>query len=70
MFTTELSTAAEGNQRHKENCIGYIVRPWITSHKELGIIHKGEDGNKGESDQQLYCEYQKDLIETENIHFQ
>lgn len=63
VLTAEVSTTAEDNQSHKEDGIGHVVCPWITSHKELGIIDKGEDGNKGESDQQLHCENQEDLVE-------
>lgn len=61
VLAAEVSTAAEDDQRHKEDCIGHIVCPWITSHKILGIINKGEDGDKGESDQQLHCENHEDL---------
>lgn len=62
VLAAEVSTAAEDDQRHKEDCIGHIVCPWITSHKILGIINKGEDGNKGESDEQLHCENHEDLV--------
>lgn len=61
VFTAEVSAAAEDDQRHKEDCIGHVVRPRIATHKCLGIIDKGEDRNEGESDQQLYSENHEDL---------
>lgn len=66
MLAAEVSTAAEDDQSHKEDCIGHIVCPWITSHKILGIIDKGEDSNKGESDQQLHCENHEHLVGKQN----
>lgn len=61
VLAAEVSTTAEDDQRYKEDCIGHIVCPWITSHKVLGIINEGEDGNKGESDQQLHRENHEHL---------
>lgn len=61
VLAAKVSTAAEDDQSHEEDCIGHIVCPRITSHKVLGIIDKGEDGDEGESDQQLHCENHEDL---------
>ncbi len=69
VFAAEVSTAAEDDQSHKEDCIWHIVCPRITSHKLLGIIDKGEDGNEGESDQQLHCENHEDLERSEKWCF-
>lgn len=62
VLAAEVSTAAEDDQRHEEDCIGHIVCPWIFSHKVLGLIDEGEDSNEGESDHQLHCENQEDLV--------
>lgn len=62
MLAAEVSTAAEDDQSDKEDSIGNIVCPWIFSNKLLGIVNKGEDGNEGESDQELDCENHEDLV--------
>lgn len=56
MLTTEVTAAAEDYQRHKEHCVGHVVGPRVPAHKVFGISNKGEDSNKGESDEQLSCE--------------
>lgn len=66
VLAAEVSTTAEDDQSHKEDCIGHVIRPWITSHKVLGVIDEGEDGNKGESDQKLHCENHEDLVGKRN----
>ena len=63
MLAAKLATAAEDDQRNKEDCIGGIICPSIFTHKGLGVVNKGEDGNKGGSDQQLHCENHEDLVE-------
>lgn len=62
MLAAEISTAAEDDQRHEEDCVGHVVCPRITSHKVLGLVDKSEDGYEGESDHQLHCEYREDLV--------
>ncbi len=62
VFAAEVSTAAEDDERHEEDCIGHIICPWITSHKVLGIFDKGEDSNKGQRDRQLRCKNHEDLV--------
>lgn len=62
VFAAEVSTAAEDYQSDEEDCIGNIVRPRINSNKHLGIIDKGEDGNKGKCDHKLHCENHEDLV--------
>lgn len=66
VLTTEISTAAEDDQSDKEDSIGHIICPWIHPNKVLGIFDKGEDGNKGESDQKLHCENHEDLMGKRN----
>lgn len=61
VFTAEVSAAAQDNQRHKEDCVGHVVRPWITAYKVLGISNKSEDSNKGGSDEQLHGENWENL---------
>lgn len=62
MLAAKVPTAAKDDQRNKEDSVGHIICPWIFTHKVLGIVDKGEDGNKGESDQQLHCEDHEDLV--------
>lgn len=62
MLAAEIPAAADGDQRHEEDCVGHIIRPPVALHKQLGIIDKREDGNKSAGDQELHCENRKDLM--------
>lgn len=33
VLAAEVTTAAEDNQRHEEDCVGHVVRPRILTHK-------------------------------------
>lgn len=61
VFAPELSTAAEGDERHKEDGVGHVVRPGVTPHKQFGIVHKGKDGHEGEGDHKLNGQHQEHL---------
>lgn len=61
VLATKLSTAAENDERHKEDGVGHIVRPPISPYKHFDVSWKGENGNKREGDQQLHSQDQKHL---------
>ena len=62
VFATEVSTTAEDDQRHEEDRVRHVICPRVTSHKVLGLIDEGEDGDEGERDQQLHREDHEDLV--------
>ena len=56
VLATEVSAAAEHDQRHEEDGVGHVIRPGVTAHKHLGVIHEGEDGHKGGGHHQLHSQ--------------
>lgn len=61
MLPPELPTAAQDDEGDEENRVGDVVCPDILLHKALHVLHKGEDGHKGEGHRELDGQHQENL---------
>lgn len=61
MSSSDVPTAADHADRHKEDPVGHQVGPGVHPDERLDLVHEGENGHEAKSHQKLSGQHQEDL---------